>query len=549
MFRSIYLKTIRGYWIAILGWGIGMGLIMVELIAGVSALISTPQARAQLASLASQFAWNADAVKADTPGGYATWKLGFGIFLVSVWPLLAASRTLRGEEERSQMDVLLSMPRPRWRVAIEKVAAIWTALLLMGGIMGLMAFAAALKFEPDITLGDALLFGLNLALACAVIAGLALLISQFTQERGPAAGATGALLVVFIVVDMAHRVIPNTEWISRLSPVYYYNLSKPLIPSYGANFGAMLVQLALAVILTAAAIWLFVRRDVGDVVPLPGWLRRPERADKPAAAALPAGDWSLRSVYARSMGMIAMPTFWWMLGMAAGGGWLVVLVEQMAKQFQNIAQDSPVFKQILDSLGGAGAALNDSVLSLVFYFMPLLLMGFAVTQVNRWVADEDDGRLEMVLATPQSRQVVILGRFAALVTSTVIIGVVTLATILVFAAVGGVTLETGNIVAATLGIIPMALLVAAVGYLGAGWLRTAADTGLLSFLLAGWFFISFVGPELKWPDATLKLSAFYYYGTPVIHGLQVGNMLVIVAIGVVALVLATVRFMRKDIGV
>ncbi|HCJ34705.1 MAG TPA: hypothetical protein DHV65_10465, partial [Ktedonobacter sp.] len=70
-------------------------------------------------------------------------------------------------------------------------------------------------------------------------------------------GLTGGLLLVFIVLDMVHRVIPNTEWLSRLSPVYYYNLSKPLVPGYGTNPGAMLVLLALSVLLSGAAVWLF----------------------------------------------------------------------------------------------------------------------------------------------------------------------------------------------------------------------------------------------------------------------------------------------------
>lgn len=143
MFRSIFLKTLRDYRIAIVGWGVGMGLVMVELIAGVGAVISTPQQRAQLASLASQMAWNADAVRADTPGGYATWKLGLFIFLICLWPLLAASRTLRGEEEGSRLDMLLSAPRGRVRVAIEKVTAIWTALILMGVIIATTACSAS----------------------------------------------------------------------------------------------------------------------------------------------------------------------------------------------------------------------------------------------------------------------------------------------------------------------------------------------------------------------------------------------------------------------
>jgi putative exporter of polyketide antibiotics len=97
--------------------------------------------------------------------------------------------------------------------------------------------------------------------------------------------------------------------------------------------------------------------------------------------------------------------------------------------------------------------------------------------------------------------------------------------------------------------VPLGLLVAAIGYMAAGWLRTAVDTGLLSFLLAAWFFISFIGPELKLPDATLKLSAFYYYGTPLLHGLQVTSVVGVIAVAALALGIGAVRFAHKDIAV
>ena len=63
------------------------------------------------------------------------------------------------------------------------------------------------------------------------------------------------------------------------------------------------------------------------------------------------------------------------------------------------------------------------------------------------------------------------------------------------AAAAGVSLDGGNLAAATLGMIPLGLLITAFGYLASGWLRTAADTGLLSFVLAAWFFISFIGAK------------------------------------------------------
>jgi ABC-2 type transport system permease protein len=543
---SVFLKTLRDYQIPILGWGIGMGLVVVSPMASVATLLTTPEARAQLASLAATFAWNADPVAVTTTGGYATFKIGIFIFLIAVWPLLAASRMLRGEEDRGTLDVLLSLPRPRLQVALEKLAAMWTALLAMGLLIGLIVLAGGRQFGADFGLVDALLFGLNLALLCAVIGGLALLISQFTQEGGTAAGWTAGLLLIFIVLDMVHRVVPNSEWISRLSPIYYYNQTKALVPSYGVNPGAMLLLLALAVVFSDAAVWLFARRDVGGTVPLPRWLRFPDRS---ASRALPVGDWSLRSVYARSLGMIAMPTFWWTLGIAGFAGWMVFAVQQMESKLSSLFASSPTVMNLIKNIGGGSASFDAGFLSAMFVLLPLFLMAFAVTQVNSWSADEQDGRLELVLATPQRRLGVLLGGFAALGTATVFIGVITLLASAGAAAVAGLTLDTGNLAAATLGMIPLGLLIAAIGYLASGWLRTAADTGLLSFLLLIWFFITFIGPELQLPDATLRLSPFYYYGTPLLHGLQLTSLLGLIAVAAVALGLGAVRFVRKDIGV
>ena len=544
--RSVFLKSLRDYRVPILGWGVGMGLVVVSPMASVGTLLTTPQAREQLVSLAATFTWNADLVAVDTIGGYATFKIGIFIFLIAVWPLLAASRMLRGEEDRGSLDVLLSLPRNRVRLALEKLAAIWTALLAMGLLIGLLAFVGGAKFGGDFGLGDALLFGLNLALLCALIGGLALLISQFTQEGGPAAGWTAGLLLIFIVLDMVHRVIPDAGWISHLSPVYYYSLSKPLVPSYGANAGAMVFLLAMALLVSGAGVWLFARRDVGGTVSLPRWLPRPvQRTSK----ALPIGDWSLRSVYARSIGTIAMPTLWWTLGIAGFAGWMVVVVQQMEARLSSLLSSSPTVITLVKNIGGGDAGLNAGFLSAMFVLLPLFLMAFAVTQVNGWSADEQDGRLELVLATPQPRLSVLLGRFAALGSATIVIAVITLLASAMAAAATGLKLDPGNLAAATLGMIPLGLLVAAIGYLASGWLRTAADTGLLSFLLLIWFFISFIGPELKWPDQTLRLSVFYYYGTPLLHGLQRSSVLGLVAVVVLALGLGALRFVHKDIGV
>ncbi len=546
-FTSVYLKTLRDFRIAILGWGAGIGLLIYAVLIAVPSLVTTAQARAYLIETAVLFKWIAEPIQVATPGGYATWKYGFTILVMALWPLLVASRMLRGEEERGTLDVLLAVPRGRARVALEKVAAMWTALLAMGLIIGLLAFAGGASVHANFGLGGGLIFGLNLALICGVFGSIALLIAQFTRERSVAAGMTGGLLLLCIVLDMLHRVFPSTEWLSRLSPIYYYNLSKPLIPSYGVNPGALLVLVALNVGLSGAALGLFVRRDVGDVVALPGWLRLPERAPQPARA-LPVNAWSLRSVYTRGLATVALPTLWWTVGIAGFAGWMVVIAKQTENILPGLIAGSPLLKGIFTKVGGGAATTNATLLSFLFVLMPLVLMAFAVTQASRWASDEENGRQELVLATPQTRLTVVLARFGAVATATVLIGVVTLAATALATAITGLKLDGGHLAAATLSIIPLGLLIAALGYLLAGWLRTAVDTGLLSFLLVLWFFITFVGPELNWPAGVLRLSALYYYGTPLLNGLPVGDTLAVLVVAAAALALAAARFVRKDIA-
>ncbi|MGH2469084.1 MAG: hypothetical protein ACRDGF_03345, partial [Chloroflexota bacterium] len=94
-----------------------------------------------------------------------------------------------------------------------------------------------------------------------------------------------------------------------------------------------------------------------------------------------------------------------------------------------------------------------------------------------------------------------------------------------------------------------ALLIAALGYLGSGWLRTAADTGLLSLVLLVWLFVAFIGPDLSWPGALLRLSPLYDYGHLLTHGVSVAASLSLLALAGLALSLATARFARKDVSV
>ena len=68
-FSSIFLRTLRSYRVAIAGWGIGMGLVVLQPLAAASTVVGTAAGRASLTQLASAFAFNAAPVALGTVAG------------------------------------------------------------------------------------------------------------------------------------------------------------------------------------------------------------------------------------------------------------------------------------------------------------------------------------------------------------------------------------------------------------------------------------------------------------------------------------------------
>ena len=102
---------------------------------------------------------------------------------------------------------MLSAPQSRIHVALAKLAAIATAIGLIGGLIGLMAFAGGVAFDVRIPLKRAWLFAANITLLAGVFAGLALLASQFTTARRTAAGVAGILLGLSMLLTSAGRTV------------------------------------------------------------------------------------------------------------------------------------------------------------------------------------------------------------------------------------------------------------------------------------------------------------------------------------------------------
>src|SRR5579864_4762172 len=161
MFRSIFSKSIRDYWVPMLAWGCGLAVFMTAVVA-----TATPAVVTAFMSLAHIISLIGDLYAMNTPEGYITFRYMETSWpiLLSIWPILAGARLVRGEEERGTMDVLLATSQSRTRLLLEKVGALVIALLVIAVLyaLGVVAGEAALG-GGHVNFVRALLAGLNLS--------------------------------------------------------------------------------------------------------------------------------------------------------------------------------------------------------------------------------------------------------------------------------------------------------------------------------------------------------------------------------------------------
>ncbi len=520
MLRSIFGKTLREQRWALLIWSVLITLILSTVYASLSQIDLS-----QLGNLTQNraYVFLGEPVATDTASGYVTWKYGFSFSLMlSIFAMLVGSRMVRGEEARGSMDLLLATPHSRKDLLREKVLATVVSVSVLGLAFGIGALLGEASQHDAASVGGAVLAGFNLSLQLFFYAMLALFISQYTRTAGTAAGATGALYALFFVLDGRGRAYPNITWVKYLSPNYYYGLSKPLIPSYGTNIGAMALLLGLGLLLLAGSAVIFLRRDMGAVATLP--LRRILRSgtaktvSPDAQIDRAARDPWLRSVLARALRAGGPGLGWWMLGIFLYAAYGAGIVKSSEQQLRDAIKGSPAFAQLF---GDNLLATDYGFVSLVvFLIISIAAMLYALIRANDWPANQDNGRLDIVLSTPQPRWRVALQWYATALVGFILLALANALGIMVGAVATNLTLDAGRVFAASLALVPpMALIAGAVYALGAR-LRSTIDLEIVGGYLGIAFFMDLLRSTLKLPGWTQHLSIFTAYGTPIADGVN-----------------------------
>src|SRR5207302_7948112 len=145
---------------------------------------------------------------------------------------------------------------------------------------------------------------------------------------------------------------------------------------------------------------------------------------------------SLHTLFAEGWG-----SFWWLLGIVAFCAGFQFLTPGIQKAFNQAVQQTPwLTKYLFDTPTNTNAALLGT---LVFAFVPAVVVILALTLALKWPSDLENGQLELIFSTPQSRPRVLLERFGANVLVVLLAPVLTWLVIMIGAQVANINVDQG----------------------------------------------------------------------------------------------------------
>jgi ABC-2 type transport system permease protein len=259
MFRLLVqeLKFRRG---AMLGWGLGLLFFPLVYIA------IYPSVAEEMAGLADLEIYKAMGVNLGT---FADW---IGSILIVFMPLVAAiygiingTGTLAGEEEDGRLEMIVTLPLPRWKIVTAKALALSISafiILLVNAIVTLLVFEVIRdQIETDLVGLDVFTAVLSTWPFVFAVAMISMFLAAFCSRRRIASMIAAAVLVVSY---FGSNLAASTELLEPFEPIFLYTYLDGSGPALieGQAASDILVLLGIGVVSFAMAVIFFQRRKL-----------------------------------------------------------------------------------------------------------------------------------------------------------------------------------------------------------------------------------------------------------------------------------------------
>jgi ABC-2 type transport system permease protein len=265
MLRSVFLKTLRDQRRAILWWVISLLALAGYLAVLYPSIASTPSYNQMLQMWPKEIVASVMGEFPDysTPEGYmnsTTFFMMVPLLFIAFAAGLGAN-AIAGEEEHGTLDLLLASPLQRWRLVLDKFAALVVLTVVLGAALWLGLAVGGMAVHMALNLGRLAAVTLSAILLGLAFGALALAVGSTTGKRGLSTALASVVGVVAYLLNSLAPVVQGLQPYRKLSLLYYYIGADPL--RNGLNVGHAATLVAVTVVLLVVAILAFQRRDVG----------------------------------------------------------------------------------------------------------------------------------------------------------------------------------------------------------------------------------------------------------------------------------------------
>jgi ABC-2 type transport system permease protein len=245
---------------AIIGWGLGLCFFPLVYIA------IYPSIAEEMAGLADLEIYRAMGMNLGT---FPDWV---GSILVVFMPLIAAiygiingTGTLAGEEEDGRLEMIVTLPLPRWQIATAKALALTVSSVIMFIIVAATSAIVFLSIESqiDTELTAAHLFTAVMS-AWPLMFAVGML-SMFLAAFAPSRRIAGTIAAAILAVSyFGNNLAGSTAVLEAIEPLFLFTYLDPSGEAVfnGQRAGDLLILMGVGLVSFALTLFFFERRNL-----------------------------------------------------------------------------------------------------------------------------------------------------------------------------------------------------------------------------------------------------------------------------------------------
>jgi ABC-2 type transport system permease protein len=536
---GLVTDTLRSHRLGIGIWIAGGSLAMYAIAAGFASEVArfAGGAKAMAASMAAGveamrlLRWPAE--RLDTLGGYLTYhNITLYVLFLSLYAAIAGAHAVRGPETRHSLEEILAAGWSRSAVIRDRTAGFALTLLLISAGVGMgLGISMAAGGQPN--LGGSIITAAAAGLCALAAYAFGLLISQLMAGPRAADGITGAVIVAVYLFTNVWQELGPAGWARFISPFYYFNTSRALVPGHGFDLPAAAALLAMTVLLIGAAAWAFQRRDYAA----PLWSRRagPSRARDAGLVQRPVlrAFWSA-TLFRERYGLLA-----W----ASAAALSMVMMARLEPSVVDMWNKVKLVQKFIGTQPGRSA--TDQYLSFAAEILAPIVVTYVITRAAAWVADLRQGRVELILAGPVSWSRLIGERLAALDLGVLVITAGSIAGLMLGAASAGAALSGPGLLRVTAITVLLGTALGAVAAVAVARLPSGLAVTVLVVFAAASYLLTYLVQLFGWPGWVSKLSVFGAFGRPYLELPTAAGFAVLAGLAMGGTLLAVVAAQRS----